>query len=443
MPDKLLIKNGTIITLGDTPRVLDDHVVLIEDGLIIKVAHSADFDDNYDRIINADGKIILPGFINAHMHFYSTFARGLGRAEPAHNFNQVLQNLWWRLDQSLTLEDCYFSALTAMLDAIRHGTTTLIDHHASPNAISGSLDKIADAARQTGLRVCLCYETSDRDGPRISNQGLEENRTFIRSCIKEKSDFLKASFGLHAAFTLEDATLEIAANMGQELQSGFHIHVAEAQSDQDHNLDRHGMRVVERLHRFGLLGPKTIAAHCVHVDDHEIDLLAKTETKVIHNPQSNMNNAVGIMDLIRLHDRGVTVGLGTDAMTVNMLEELRASLWSQHLLNQDPSVGFSEVTATLLHNNANIASQFWDLALGAVEEGSAGDVIIVDYQPPTPLNGDTFLGHLVFGIPHALVDTTIVGGRILMENKKILLDLDEHEIAAKARELALSLWNRF
>jgi putative selenium metabolism protein SsnA len=443
MPDSLLIKNATIITLGDAPRVLHDHAVLIEDGRIRKVAHLEEFGALNVRSLDAYGKILLPGFINAHMHFYSTLAKGLVKAKPARSFIQKLENLWWRLDKALTLEDCYYSALIVMIEAIKHGTTTLIDHHASPHAISGVLQTIAEAVKQTGLRVCLCYETSDRDGEQIAKAGLEENGEFIRSCADEKSEHLKALFGLHAAFTLSDSTLKAAADMGNTLNTGFHIHVAEAQSDQEYNLEKHGLRVIERLHKFGILGPKTIAAHCVHIDDHERTLLVQTETNVVHNPQSNMNNAVGIMDLMRMQQSGVTVGLGTDAMTVNMLEELRTALWAQHLLQQDASAGFEEVTSTLLQNNPRFANRIWDIPMGAIAEGYAGDVILVDYFPATPLNEETYAGHLVFGISQAQVDTTIVGGVILMENKKLTVDIDEREIAAKARDLSKSLWDRF
>jgi putative selenium metabolism protein SsnA len=442
MTEPLLIKNATIITLGNTPRILYDHAVLIEDGLIKKIAPSEDL-NGYKRVLDAGGKILLPGFINTHMHFYSTLVKGLSKAKTAKTFKEKLETLWWRLDKALTLEDCYYSALIAMIEAIKRGTTTLIDHHASPNAVSGSLRKIAQAAKQTGLRTCLCYETSDRDGEQIAKQGLDENAEFIRYCAEEKDPYLKALFGLHAAFTLGDKTLEAAAEMGNALNTGFHIHVAEAQSDQDHNLENYGLRVVERLHRFGILGPKTIAAHCVHIDDRERTILAQTQTNVVHNPQSNMNNAVGVLDLLRMQESGVTVGLGTDAMTLNMLEELRVALWAQHLLQQDASAGFAEVTATLFHNNSKIASRIWDLRLGVIEEGCAGDVILVDYFAPTPLNDETYLGHLVFGVSQAQVDTTIVGGQILMENKRLTIDIDEREIAAEAAKLSRSLWDRF
>jgi len=443
--DTLLIKNGIIIVPGQEPRVLHDHAVLIEAGRINEIKANSDFPAGvrYGRVIDASGKVVLPGLINAHMHFYSTLVRGLGKAKPAKDFNEVLHNLWWRLDRVLLLEDCYLSALVMMLDAIRHGTTTLIDHHASPGAVNGSLAEIARAAAETGLRVCLAYEVSDRDGHEIAGQGLAENTAFIRRCQKNQNEHLKALFGLHAAFTLGEQTLQQAAALGCELKTGFHVHVAEAESDQEYSQRQFNCRVVERLHQFGILGQGTIAAHCVHVNEREMELLADTQTMVVHNPQSNLNNAVGIADIVGLQKRGVLVGLGTDAMTVNMLEELRVALWAQRLRQKDASAGFSQATAALFINNPQIASRLWGMPLGLMQPGAAGDIILVDYAPPTPLDATTALGHLVYGISQRAVDTTIVAGRVLMENHQISLPLDEERIAARSRESARKLWERF
>ena len=455
----LVIENGTVLTGGQPLAVLPKHSVLVQNGYITAIVPKRQLKDFSARRIDASGQVVMPGLINAHTHFYSTFARGLTKTRPAHDFVGVLKNLWWRLDSALTTEDCYYSALVALLDAIRHGTTTLIDHHASPNAVSGSLAAIAKAVRQTGLRACLCYEVSDRDGGRIAREGLEENAGFVRQCRRgsrpesglgshsqpstlNPQPTVAALFGLHAAFTLKDATLEKAAALGQELGAGFHIHVAESQSDQDFSRSRYRKRVVERLKTFGILGPRSIAAHCVHVNAREMDLLAETQTAVVHNPQSNLNNAVGIADVLALMQRGILVGLGTDAMTTNMLEELRVALWSQHIRALNPAVGFSEVVSALVANNPHIAARAFRLPIGELQPECVADIVLVDYDPPTPLTDQNAFGHLVFGLSQAAVDTTIVGGRVLMQNKRLTLDLDEARINARARELAAKLWKR-
>jgi putative selenium metabolism protein SsnA len=442
MTRALLIENGTVLSPGGTPRVRRRHSVLIEDGLVTRVAPSGRFGRFAGRRIDAAGKVVLPGLINAHTHCYSTFARGLTKLKPARDFAGVLRNLWWRLDSALTTEDCYYSALIALLDSIRHGTTTIIDHHASPHAVTGSLAALERAVRETGLRACLCYEVSDRDGARIAREGLAENAAFIRRCRERADDRVQALFGLHAAFTLSDATLEQAAGLGRELRAGFHIHVAEGHGDQEAAWRTAGMRVVERLQQFGILGDHSIAAHCIHVNRREMDLLAATGTAVVHNPQSNMNNAVGIADVLALTRRRVLVGLGTDAMTTNMLEELRVALWAQHLAHENPSVGFGELVKALLTNNATIAGRIFGLRFGELRAGGAGDVAVFDYDPPTPLEDANLAGHVVFGLSQAPVDTTIVGGQVLMEHGKLTLNLDVERVHARARERARNLWQR-
>lgn len=438
----ILIKNGIIATGGENNKVLYGHCLLIEGGKIKKIAKKESFKGKYDKVIDAEGKLVMPGFINAHMHFYSTMVRGYGGAAPSKDFAEVLKNLWWRLDKKLNTDDCYYSTLIPALNAVRHGTTTLIDHHASPSAVIGSLDVIAKAVKKAGLRASLCYELSDRDGDEIANEGIEENVHFIKKCEKENDDFLRALFGLHASFTITDKTMERASAAAKSLGAGFHVHTAEAKSDQDYNEKHFKMRVVERFKKFGILGPKTICAHCVHITDKEMDILAETKTNVAHNPQSNMNNSVGVADIIKMSGKGITVGLGTDAMTVNMMEEVRVALWAQHLSHNNPSVGFCEALNALLVNNVKIAAKYWDLGLGVLAEGNAADVILIDYYPPTPLNENTFLGHFGFGVAESFVDTTICGGKVLMEGKKLKINIDEEEISVKSAELTKKLWAR-
>jgi len=449
----LLIEGGPIACLGSGGKVLENHSLLIQDDRITRIAPSSvlkkelasgKWGRKKPRVISAAGKLVMPGLINAHMHFYSTLVRGLTKAAPSANFREVLDNLWWRLDRKLTLADVEVSATLPLIDAIRKGTTTLIDHHASPFAISGSLDRIAKAVRRTGLRASLCYEVSDRDGPAVAEEGIRENEGFLKSLARTQGNQLRGLFGLHASFTLSDKTLERAVSVARDLGAGMHVHTAEAASDQEACVFEHGCRVVERFHRLGVLGPKTICAHAVHVSEQEMALLAQTQTKVVHNPQSNLNNAVGIANVIELLRRGVTVGLGTDAMTVNMFEEVRVALWAQKLRQNHPSAAFGEMIGTLLLNNPRIAEEYWPgLGLGALAEGAVADMILVDYLPPTPMDASNFFGHFAFGLAQSQVDTTICNGTVLMQGKKLLLDLDEARLAAQSRALATKLWQRF
>lgn len=437
----ILIENGIVVTLEQPNRVLTGHAIWIEGGLIKGVLPRKSLGNIKARKIDACGKVVMPGFINTHTHFYSSFSRGLTKAAPASDFPEILRNLWWRLDRRLTRKDCYFSALVAGIEAIRHGTTTIFDHHSSPCATKGSLDEIAGAVRELGLRACLCYEVSDRNGERATQEGIDENSRFIEASRQAGDDHLKALFGLHASFTLGERTLRKCVECAGKYQAGFHIHCAEDAADQSITRSRFGKSVVRRLFDHGILGRRTICAHAVHLQDREWDLLADTETAVVHNPQSNMNNAVGIMDYLKAARKGVLVGLGTDAMTANMREELRSAIWAQRLRHKNPGVAFTAGVDLLIQNNQRIASRYFP-NVGQLREGWAADVICIDYLPPTEMDVDSFPGHLVFGLSQASVDTVVVGGRVLMKNKKLSFAREE-ETALHARSLSRALWKRF
>ncbi len=439
----LFIKNANIISFGDDIPVRLNHDLLIENGIIADIFPTDSKSVYADKTFIADGKWLMPGFINAHTHAYSALVRGFGKAAPALDFQQQLENLWWKLDKSLSLEDCYSSALVMALDSIKHGTTMVIDHHASPLAVKGSLNELSKAFNKIGLRSCLCYELSDRDGQTISDEGIEENLEMIKYCVDHQSDFHKAMFGMHASFTIEDKTMNKVMTACKDLNVGYHIHTAEALSDQTTTWKMSSKRVVQRLNDWGILGNKSIAAHCVHVDSDELDLLAKTDTMVVHNPQSNLNNAVGIADVLMMLKKGILVGLGTDAMTTNMLEELRVAMFAQHLKQNNPTCGFMEMVSLLTENNYKIAERIFGLKIGKIKKDYVGDCILFDYIPPTPLNDMTMLGHLVYGFSQLPVDTTIIAGNVLMENRIIKIDIDEKLLMHNSQQNAQAMWERF
>jgi len=440
----MLIVNGTLATFGAKPRLIQDGALRFTDTLISDVSTTADLRARYphEEELDAAGHLVMPGLICAHTHFYGLFARGmsLGGEAPA-DFAQILDKLWWRLDKALGLDDVRYSALVCLLDAIRNGTTTLFDHHASPRVIPHSLDAIAEAVTQAGLRAILCYEVSDRDGPEAAQAGLEENARFIAQ-VKGKEGLLSATFGLHASLTLSDSTLARAVEIARSLDVGFHIHVAEGQADVRDSMQKCGLRVVERLAERGILGPKTIAAHCVHVQDYELDLLKETGTRVVHNPRSNMNNAVGVARVPRMLRDAIEVGLGNDGFSNNMFSEMKTAYVLHKLAAEDPRVLSADQVLTMaMRNNAQTARLFFRRPLGELTPGAYADIVFLDYIPPTPLTLENLPWHVIFGVDGAHVNTTIVAGKVLMHNRE-LRTLDEEAICAKARELAARLWLR-
>lgn len=441
---QLLLTHCTIADPSPaTPRVLEGHALLIEDGRIARIAPEAEFAGSAAPALDLSGMLLLPGFINLHTHLYSTFARGLHAVKPASDLVGVLKNLWWRLDRALTVDACYHSAMPVLLEAIRCGTTTIVDHHASPNAVRGSLAALRRALADTGVRGCLCYEVSDRDGATPVDEGIAENTEFLVAGRTNPDGMVAGLFGLHASFTLSDRTIERAVAAAQTAGAGFHVHVAEALADQNETQRTAGVRVVERLHKAGVLGERTIAAHAVFVNDAEMDLLASSGTTVAHNPQSNMNNAVGVADVERLRSRGAAVGLGTDAMTQDMRQELRAGIWAQRLRQKSPAAGFAALVDAQWRVNPVMAGRLFGLPVGVLAPGAAADLIAVAYDPATPLTAASLHGHLVHGIASVPVETTIIGGRVVMHRRALQLDIDEREVMAKAREAAKEVWERF
>ncbi len=433
-------ENGIVVTLGTKNQVVWDGCVVTDGEGIVAVGKAPDLRQRFPdgEGVDCSGKIILPGFICAHHHFYSTMARGMAvPGEAASNFVEILERLWWKLDMALSAEDITLSAQIPLIECIRNGTTTVIDHHASPSMRDGSLDLIETAVRQAGIRASLCYEVSDRN---IPGGGIAENERFIKKTGKGDGQ-IAAMMGLHASFTLSDATLEKCVGIAGDAGVGCHVHVAEDAADRQDSISKHGMPTVQRLNKMKVAGEKSIFVHCVHIDESEMDLIASTKTSVVHNPESNMNNAVGVTKLFDLLNRGILVGLGTDGMSSDMLAQMRCAYLLHRLANHDPRVAFVEAPQLLLQNNAEISKRQFGLQLGEIAVGLPADLAIIDYQPPTPLNEGNFLGHLIFGLVDATVDTTVCRGKILMKNKKIL-SLDEERIAARSRELAPQVWKR-
>ena len=442
----MLITHGRIATFGSNPQVIDDGAICFADDQIIAVGPTAELRARYPEAeqLDARGQLVMPGSICAHTHFYGAFARGMAiPGAPARNFIEILQKLWWRLDRALDEESIRLSALVCLVDAIRNGTTTLIDHHASPNLIDGSLDICADAIVQSGLRACECYEVTDRNGPDGAQAGIAENVRFAKQLTARPNPLLAASFGLHASFTVGPQTLDRCVAEAQALGIGFHVHVAEDNADEIDSETKYSQRVGEHLNARGVLGEKTLAAHCVHVNQNEINLLAKTNTKVSHQPRSNMNNAVGTTPVQQLLDAGVCVGLGNDGFSNNMYSEMKAAYLVHKAAAGDPrALPGDSVMRLAYQNNARIASLFWPRPIGVIEPGAYADLVFLDYRPYTPLTAGNLPWQIIFGVDGTHVTTTIVGGKILMRDR-VLLTLDEERIAAQARESAPQIWQRF
>lgn len=436
-----ILANGKLITRSATLPYLPDGGVVIDGAKIKEVGKTAELRAKYPdaEFIDAKGGVIMPAFINAHTHIYSALARGLSiKGNNPTNFFEVLDGTWWAIDRKLTLKGTKASADALYLDCIKQGVTTIFDHHASFCEIPGSLFQIAESAKQFGIRSCLCYEVSDRDGEEKSIQAVKENADFITYCAQQNDPMLAAMFGGHALFTISDKTFDrmVEANNGR---TGFHIHVSEGMNDVYDSLQNYGRRPVQRLQDHGILGEKTILGHCIHVNSAEIEIIKNTGTMVVNNPESNMGNAVGTCPVLPLYKAGVLIGMGTDAYTNDMLESIKVALPAQRQNACHPGVGWCEVTDMLFKNNALIGAKYFPDKLGVLEAGAAADVIVMDYKPYTPFSDANIDGHMIFGMTGRQCQTTIANGKVLMKDRE-LVGIDEEAVNAHILEESKKLW---
>ena len=445
--NKFLITNGRIVTWADPNEIIENGGILVADGRITKIGSSAELVAAHPDLeqLDAGNQLVMPGNICAHTHFYGAFARGMGiPGPPPKDFPDILERLWWRLDRALLDLDTQYSALVCLVDAIKHGTTTLVDHHASPSALNNSLDMIADAVEMAGVRAALCYEVTDRNGPEEAEAGIGENVRFLHSLKERGSELLAGTFGLHAALSLSDETLANCVAAAANLDTGFHIHVAEHEVDEYDSLYKYGQRVVPRLAEAGILGPKSIVAHAVHVDAVEKNILRETGSWVTHQPRSNMNNAVGAADIEGMLRLGIPVCLGNDGFSNNMWAEWKMAYLMHKQVHRDPRrANGMDIVQMAITNNAALAEMFWPgKKIGRLVEGAAADIIFVDYHATTPLSAGNLPWHIIFGFESSLVTSTMVAGKLLMHNRE-LLTLNEAEITERSRKLAAEVWQRY
>ena len=440
----IMFGNGVVVTRdAQRPLINGGAVAVGDDGLISALGPTQKLRREYPgaHFVDARGGLIMPGLINLHHHAYYTLARGLtprpgaGKGLPA-----LLEGRWWRLDRAMNLEDVYHGAAAAFLECVRSGVTTVFDHHASYGAVTGSLSEISRAADELGLRACLCYEVSDREGESKCRAAIQENVDFIREASRRGDGMRCGMMGMHAGFTLSDRTLE-ACMEALPATSGCHIHVAECLEDTTHSLQTYGKSVVRRLRERGVLGRKTLAAHCIHLNWEDVQILRETDTAVIHCPRSNMCNAAGAADVTEYSRARVGLGLGTDGEAADMLGELAAASALCRHSSQNPDAGFEELPRALFTSNAAFANRFFETPLGVLKPGAAGDVIVLDYRPPTPLTAENLDLHLLAAAGTARVSTTADAGKLLMEYG-VLLCADEEKLLDGARKQAADLWRR-
>lgn len=394
-----------------------------------------------DDVIDCGGAALMPGLVNGHTHLYSALAVGMP-APPRvpKNFHEILELIWWRLDRAHDAQSVETSGQIGALDALHCGTTTLIDHHASPDFIAGSLDALEKGIADIGLRAVLCYETTDRHGATGAEAGIAENRRYLQRRAAIKDGRFAALVGAHAAFTMSDPSLRASVELAAEFKTGVHIHVAEDPCDDTICRQTYGMPLVHRLQRCGLLSDRgsvasqSIMAHATHLSPQDAAAISPRLAAVAHNPRSNMNNQVGYAPVAHLRN----VQLGTDGMGGDMFAEARAAFFKAR--DAQAPIGFAEIAGMLAHS-ARTAGRLLGRRLGVLEPGAAADIVLTDYIPATRLDSTNALGHLLFALCSRHVRSVMIGGRWALRDRDALL-CDESRIRREAGTVAAGLWAR-
>lgn len=444
----MIITNATVITWDQDAPLHYGKDVYISAEKIVEIGDHEKINQKYpqETVIDASGKVLMPGLICAHTHFYGLFSRGLAiPGESPRNFTEILKKLWWPLDSSLTEGDVRYCTLVCLIDAIKHGTTTLFDHHASPLCINGSLDIISDTFQETGVRGAVSYEVTDRYGEDKRDASINEN---IRMILKVKEPnyakgLVKALMGIHAGLTVSDQTLE---KVREKLPSGsgIHIHVAEDKVDEEDSITKSGLRVVDRLNKYSLINSNSLIVHGVHLDKKEMEIVRDSSAWLTHQPRSNMNNAVGMAEIEMMDELGIKICMGNDGFSNAMWDEWRTCYLSHKMSKRSPSAMNGNLVAKIgALNNADLVTHIFDgLKIGKIAPGYQADLILVDYYPITEMNQFNIPWHILFGFRESMVTDTMVNGKWLMRDRE-LVDLDEQEISRKALELSKNVWKRY
>lgn len=432
----IVITNTTVMQTMQPITVQNGVDVVIKDSLIEKVGKDAARGVKADKVFDGTDRVVIPGNVCSHHHYYSGLSRGmLIKAGPQTDFIQVLKEWWWRLDRGLDEEAVRYSSLICSLDAVMSGTTSVIDHHASPSFIKGSLDTIADGMEEVGVRGMTCYEVTNRNrGMREVEEGVQENYDFAVSSKKRR--LVRGMIGGHALFTIPDAGLKLMGEAMRASGAGTHTHVAEGNYDQVWSHHFYNLDIIDRMDKFGMLTPNSLLAHGLWLSSDEIRKINEHGCFLVHNPRSNMNNHVGYAHKLPEIKNLV---MGTDGCGGNMFEELKIGFFK----HKDDGGPFwpAQFVEAMARGNKLFELYFPGCKLGRIEPGYKADLDILAYHAPTPLVAENAAGHFVWGMSSNAVESVIIDGKVVMDHRTFP-GLDVPAIYAKAREVAAKVWER-
>ncbi len=438
----LLIKNGLIVTMDKDRRIIAGGSVAVDDGRIVSVKRGLVEKGKPDEVIDARGKIVMPGLICSPTHLHRMLLRCAPlKIDPPADFSQILQRAWWPMEEALTKEDAYASTLASCFEFIKTGTTMFADTFPGPNAMQGVLDRIASAVQQSGIRGVISFEATERRTHAEGARGTKENERFISKIKKERIRRVQGMFSIHASFTVSDELYHYVRELASRYKVPVTISVSEGLVDVYHNYERYDKRVAERLNDVGLLASDAVLAHCVHVNDDELAIIKKRGAKVAHNPMSDMLNAVGVAPVMKMLSMGIPVGIGNGGYVFDGFANIRAAYLLQKVALRDPRA-ISPMEALEMATIRGAELYGLQNELGSIENGKLADIIVLDSaHTPTPLRPENAAEHIVNAVDGNNVDTVVVGGNVLMHDKEIHT-LNEVEVMKIARKSTEKLWQK-
>ncbi len=433
MPDKFILIKNALILNPNTDFNNQTQDILIKNDKIAEISKEIT-DENVDKIIDAEGKILLPGLINTHTHLSMTLFRGL--ADDL-SLDEWLNDNIWPIEANLNGDYCYIGALLGVIELIKSGTTTFSDMYFY-------MEDVAKAVEESGIRAVLSYGMIDFDDEEKRKAELEENLKLIQKCNNTADGRIKVFFGPHSPYTASEELLKKVRSLADENNIGIHIHVSETQKEIEDVTSQKGLRPFEYLDSIGFLGPDVVCAHCVWLNENEINIIKEKNVKISHNPCSNMKLASGIAPISTLLDNDICVGIGTDGASSNnnldLIEELKIASLLQKVSTLNPKVLTSDDALAMGTINGARALGLDD-EIGTIEVGKKADLILIDTNNANMVPDSSNLSsNIIYSANGSNVDTTICNGQILMENRK-LTTLNEEEIYEKAKKAIVELKN--
>lgn len=431
----MFLNAGTLVTMDADRQVHQEVSVVIEDGEIVAIEDG--FQEGED-VIDARDEVVLPGLVNCHTHMYALPIRGAPLSVAPESFYEALVDIWWKVDEAFTLEDARLSSLGSCYEMLQGGVTAFCDNYSGPNTLPGALDAVAEGVAQTPIRGMITFETTARNSEDEAFAGLDENQEFVQGG-EDGYDRVHGHYCLHTLFTNTEDVVRECVSRSTADDRPIQLHLEEGLVDVHRSIEQYGKRPIPALEDMGFFDAEIIAAHCVHSTETEIEILGEYDVTVAHNPYSNTNNAVGIANVEKMEEAGVTIGLGDDGWDPDMFEVMRTAVGIHKLKKNNPS-GFDMAKALEWATIGSAKVMGMDDRIGSIEPGKRADFVTLELGPNPILPGSAPY-YVVSAASRADITRTIVDGDVVYDRERGVAGVDQDDLDEVGAASA-ALWDR-